>query len=179
MIAEKRKVRGEGADQHFESEEQGETKRLGGLVLARQLGQSVMIGDSVMVEVVGLKSNSVRLRIVAPRTVAVHRREVYDAIRLSPDPESTVLGPGSTVSEISGPIGSTDEGGLVLTRRGGQTIMIGGEVAVDVVEARPGTVRLRVIAPRSIAVHRREVYDAIRAAGFRDDQGEAGQGDQS
>ncbi len=41
--------------------------------------------------------------------------------------------------------------------------MIGDEVAVDVVEARPGTVRLRVIAPRSISVHRREVYDAIRA----------------
>ena len=48
-----------------------EPKRLGGLVLARQVGESVMIGDHVEVEVVGLKSGSVRLRIAAPRSVGV------------------------------------------------------------------------------------------------------------
>ncbi len=174
MIAEQPKVRGEEAIKPFEPEERREAKSLGGLVLARQLGESVMIGDSVMIEVVGLKSNSVRLRIVAPRSVAVHRREVYDAIRLSPNLESTMLGQGATVSEATEPLSSANEGGLVLTRRGGQTIMIGGEVAIDVVEARPGTVRLRVIAPRSIAVHRREVYDAIQAGGFRGEASDEG-----
>ena len=134
-----------------------EPKRLGGLVLARQAGESIMIGDHVEVEVVGLKSGTVRLRIAAPRSVGVHRREVYDAIRLAAEPGATGVGPIPPAGVDAG-----EPGSLVLTRREGQTIIIGGEVGIDVVEARPGTVRLRVIAPRSIAVHRREVYDAIR-----------------
>ena len=167
MLAEKAKVRFDEAeqtrDQSVDVEDQGETKRLGGLVLARQLGESVMIGDSVMIEVIGLKSSSARLRIVAPRSVSVHRREVYDSIRTAPRTGTTAIESTSMVGDESKPVGFPAEGGLVLTRRVGQTIIIGGEVAVDVVDARPGSVRLRVIAPRSISVHRREVYDAIRA----------------
>ena len=161
------KMRNDGAEHSLDNAsargEQGDPKRLGGLVLARQLGKCIMIGDSVMVEVLGLKSNSARLRIVAPRTVAVHRREVYDAIRLSPRPASPAVAVEQRLPVNPQSVTTPGEGGLVLTRREGQTIMIGDEVAIDVVEARPGTVRLRVIAPRSIAVHRREVYDAIRA----------------
>ena len=167
MLAEEAKVRG---DQPFPDQDPivlqaspGDTKRLGGLVLARQLGESLMIGDSVMIEVIGLKSNSARLRIVAPRSVAVHRREVYDSIRTSPRIDSPRLASTSIVSEAMDSSGPPLEGGLVLTRRSGQTIIIGGEVAVDVVDARPGSVRLRIVAPRSVSVHRREVYDAIRA----------------
>jgi carbon storage regulator len=40
-----------------------------------------MIGDDVEVKVLDLKENQVKLGIVAPRAVAVHRREVYLAIR--------------------------------------------------------------------------------------------------
>ena len=147
-------------DQPADRAHRPESKRLGGLVLARQLGESVVIGDSVLVEILGLKTNSVRLRIVAPRSVAVHRREVFDAIRLAHPAETG----GSVEDVIADPTTAPlpNEGGLVLTRRAGQTIMIGTDVAVDVVEARTGTVRLRIIAPRSVSVHRREVYDAIR-----------------
>ena len=169
MVADQAQVSGEGA----EARDRGaESKRMGGLVLARQLGESIMIGDAVLVEVLGLKSNAVRLRVVAPRAVAVHRREVYDSIRLAPRPDTPTPDLGVGLAEFAGQAPAADEGGLVLTRRVGQTIMIGGEVAIDVVEARPGTVRLRVIAPRAIAVHRREVYDAIRAGAARARQGE-------
>ena len=174
MIAEKRDARRDGIEnraiQPFDRDDQAEPKKLGGLVLARQLGESIMIGESVMVEVIDLKSNTVRLRIVAPRSIAVHRREVFDAIRLAPRPDSAP----SHRDEIRPGLGATTlptDGGLILTRRSGQTIMIGDEIAIDVVEARPGTVRLRVIAPRSITVHRREVYDAVRAAQSQEDQG--------
>ena len=51
------------------------------LVLSRTRGQSVMIGDEIDVTVIDMRGDKVRLGINAPRNVAVHRREVYDAIR--------------------------------------------------------------------------------------------------
>lgn len=132
--------------------------RLGGLVLARGLNESIVIGRAVVVEVVGAKSQSARLRIAAPRSVAVHRREVFDAIRL-----------GGLADDALAPVAwdrvdpNEEVGGLVLSRRAGQSIVVGGEVIIEVVEARPGGVRLRVVAPRSVSVHRREVFDAIEA----------------
>jgi creatinine deaminase len=51
------------------------------LVLARQRDQTVMIGDEIEVTVVDIRGDKVRLGVNAPRTVSVHRKEVYDAIR--------------------------------------------------------------------------------------------------
>lgn len=51
---------------------------------------------------------------------------------------------------------------LVLSRQKDETIMIGTDVEVTVVDIRGDKVRLGVIAPKSIAVHRKEVYDDIR-----------------
>jgi carbon storage regulator len=50
------------------------------LVLTRKENESIMIGDAIEVKVLDLKENQVKLGIVAPREVAVHRREVYEAI---------------------------------------------------------------------------------------------------
>jgi carbon storage regulator len=52
---------------------------------------------------------------------------------------------------------------LVLTRKQGESIVIGNEVTVTVVEVRPGQVRLGIEAPRSIEVHRKEVYEQVMA----------------
>ncbi len=51
------------------------------LVLSRQRDQSVMIGDDIEVRIIDVRGEKVRLGFVAPRDVAVHRKEVYDAIR--------------------------------------------------------------------------------------------------
>jgi carbon storage regulator len=51
------------------------------LVLTRKEDESIMIGDDIEVKVLDLKENQVKLGIVAPREVAVHRREVYLAIQ--------------------------------------------------------------------------------------------------
>ena len=51
------------------------------LILTRYVGQTVMIGDDIMVVVLGLKGHQVRIGIEAPRTVSVHRQEVYDKIK--------------------------------------------------------------------------------------------------
>ena len=51
---------------------------------------------------------------------------------------------------------------LVLTRKSTQSIMIGDDIEVTVVDIRGDKVRLGITAPREISVHRKEVYDAIR-----------------
>lgn len=53
---------------------------------------------------------------------------------------------------------------LVLTRKRNQSIIIGDEVEVTVLEVRGDQVRLGVNAPRRVSVHRREVYDEIQQA---------------
>ncbi|GIV06667.1 MAG: hypothetical protein KatS3mg016_2242 [Fimbriimonadales bacterium] len=51
---------------------------------------------------------------------------------------------------------------LVLTRKVNQSIMIGDEIEVVVLEVRGEQVRLGIKAPRNVTVHRREIYEAIQ-----------------
>lgn len=51
---------------------------------------------------------------------------------------------------------------LVLSRQRDETIMIGDEVEITIVDIRGDKVRLGITAPRHIQVHRKEVYDAIK-----------------
>ena len=51
---------------------------------------------------------------------------------------------------------------LVLSRQRDETIMIGDDIEVTVVDIRGDKVRLGITAPREVSVHRKEVYDAIR-----------------
>ena len=52
---------------------------------------------------------------------------------------------------------------LVLSRQRDETIMIGDDIEVTVVDIRGDKVRLGINAPKEISVHRKEVYDAIRS----------------
>ena len=51
------------------------------LILTRRVGESVMIGDEVTITVLGVKGNQVRIGVNAPKTVAVHREEIYERIQ--------------------------------------------------------------------------------------------------
>jgi carbon storage regulator len=51
------------------------------LVLTRKLNQAIMIGDDIRIVVVGVDRDTVKIGIDAPRSLAVHRSEVYDEIR--------------------------------------------------------------------------------------------------
>ena len=51
------------------------------LVLARKIGETVMLGDDVSVTIVGLFGNHVRLGISAPKSVEIHREEIYVKIQ--------------------------------------------------------------------------------------------------
>ena len=51
------------------------------LILTRRVGETLMIGDSVTVTVLGTKGSQVRLGVNAPRDVSVHREEIYERIQ--------------------------------------------------------------------------------------------------
>lgn len=51
---------------------------------------------------------------------------------------------------------------LILTRRVGETVMIGDEVTVTVLGVKGNQVRIGVNAPKDVAVHREEIYERIR-----------------
>lgn len=51
------------------------------LILTRRIGESIMIGEEVSVTVLGVKGNQIRLGVNAPKTVTVHREEIYERIK--------------------------------------------------------------------------------------------------
>ena len=52
------------------------------LVLSRHKNQTIMIGDNIEITVVDIRGDKVRLGISAPGKIPVHRKEVYEAIKL-------------------------------------------------------------------------------------------------
>ena len=51
------------------------------LVLSRKRDETIMIGDNIEISIVDIKGDTVRVGINAPRSVSVHRKEIFEAIR--------------------------------------------------------------------------------------------------
>lgn len=62
---------------------------------------------------------------------------------------------------------------LILTRRVGETVMIGNDVTVTVLGVKGNQVRIGINAPKNVAVHREEIYERIK----REQQGGEPQGE--
>src|SRR4051812_35342901 len=88
-----------------------DSRRLGGLVLARRLSEVIVIGDDVELQVVGLKVNAVRLMITAPVTTTILRQEIVQANR-----SDRQLDPSSSSEATAQPPTPRGRGKLVLTR---------------------------------------------------------------
>jgi carbon storage regulator len=71
------------------------------LVLSRQLDESIMIGDDIVITLVDVRGDKVRLGIAAPPNIPVHRQEVYEAIQRE-NMHAALARPGSGASPPSG-----------------------------------------------------------------------------
>ncbi len=72
------------------------------LVLSRQRDETIMIGDDIEITVVDIRGDKVRLGINAPARIAVHRKEVYEAIRAENERAAGLAGNElSTLNAIS------------------------------------------------------------------------------
>jgi carbon storage regulator len=69
------------------------------LVLTRKENESIMIGDDVEVKVLDLKDNQVKLGIAAPKSISVHRREIYLAIQAE-NAEAAAVSAADSISKV-------------------------------------------------------------------------------
>jgi len=51
---------------------------------------------------------------------------------------------------------------LILTRKSGQSVLIGDEIKISIIEVKGSQVRIGIEAPRNISVHREEIYKIIQ-----------------
>ncbi len=51
------------------------------LILTRKVGEVIMIGDDIVVKVLGVRSGQVKIGVEAPRALPVHRQEIFERIR--------------------------------------------------------------------------------------------------
>ena len=72
------------------------------LVLSRQKDETIMIGDNIEITVVDIRGDKVRLGINAPQKIPVHRKEVYESIKLENRQAANVSLEDITVAENSG-----------------------------------------------------------------------------
>jgi carbon storage regulator len=68
------------------------------LILTRRVGETLKIGQEVDVTVLGVKGNQVRIGIGAPKTVAVHREEIFKRIQDEEREKASSNGASDTTS---------------------------------------------------------------------------------
>ena len=56
------------------------------LILTRRVGEAVLVGNDIIVMIVGVRGCQVRMGINAPKDVTVHRKEIYERIRREKHP---------------------------------------------------------------------------------------------
>lgn len=77
------------------------------LILTRRVGESIVIGDDVVVTVVEVRGDSVRIGIEAPRSIDVHREEIYRELRRAN--EQAASPPATAVEALKGMVAGRDQ----------------------------------------------------------------------
>jgi len=124
-------------------------------IITRRASEVIMIGDEIEIDILRVKASDheVQFGVTAPAEISVHRKEVYDARH-----------------------SETAVGMLIMSRKIGQTLMLGQDILFTVEDMRGGQVRFKVTAPADVAVLKKEIYmrdhseaakeEAVGAASF-------------
>ena len=118
------------------------------LVLARQRDQAIMIGHEIEVSVVDIRGDKVRLGINAPRSVSVHRKEIYDAIRrenqkaaeVRPEDLAPIVSPAGQPMKIAGDEATTGDQFLRAALYEAQKSAAHGGIPIGAVLVRAGRI---------------------------------------
>ena len=130
------------------------------LVLSRHRDEVIMISRWIAVTITDIRGDKVRLTIKAKQDVVIHRQEVFDAICRECKRKGEPL--PSPVELTEWEINPHEPGGLVLSRKKNESIVINADVKIVVVEIRGDKVRLGIEAPKEVEVYRLEVMEAIQ-----------------
>ena len=120
------------------------------LVLARNLGESIVIDNNITVTVLRKASGGIKLGFKAPREVVICRKELFGRI---------------TNKEQAGARRSFGGGMLVLTRLVDEIIKIGNDIEIKVLSITPKLytfdyeVKLGISAPKNILINRKEIQE--------------------
>ena len=98
------------------------------LVLSRQRDETIMIGDDIEITVVDIRGDKVRLGITAPTRIAVHRKEVYEAIKAENQRASQISGTDLSQLPSPGPMKRPRTAGMMPSARIGPTTMPNGQL---------------------------------------------------
>ena len=60
------------------------------LILTRRVGESLIINDDIVINILGLKGNQIRIGIKAPKEITVHREEIYNRIQSEKAVDKTI-----------------------------------------------------------------------------------------
>ncbi len=131
------------------------------LVLSRHPREQILLGDRILVTVIKIRENKVQLAINAPSLIEVHRQEVSDSILDKRSIPAAVSVEGWSLRPALQPIPTNF--GLCLWRFRDESITIGSDILITVVDIQRDKVRLGIQAPIQVSVHRREVYESIQA----------------
>jgi len=107
------------------------------LVLARQRDESIVIGDEIIVTVVDIRGDKVRLGIAAPRSVSVHRKEIWEAIRKENESASK-MSPADVAGLPARPMRLTPASAVTLVDSPENRSMHAGFMKEAIAEARVG-----------------------------------------
>ncbi len=100
------------------------------LVLSRKIGETITIGNSITITVLGFDRGFVKLGIEAPKSVPVHRKEIYDKIiEVNRQAASTEISALKNAIQASGLRSSRERNGV--TSLSGSTLVVANQEAAN------------------------------------------------
>jgi len=60
------------------------------LILTRRVGESLIIGDDIIINILGVNGNQIRIGVKAPKEISVHREEIYNRIQSEKADDKTI-----------------------------------------------------------------------------------------